>query len=162
MTTLCNAYASEATARKGVGALRAAGVPAHDIQLLTGSRRRDVRRELVGGFAGPVDPAALVGTFGNARRLRRQGTGTFFGDGDRQRQGTFADSDRDLIISQGQMRVAGEVRLRRLLRQAEVDRAVADRVVDELHAGQAVVVAEVAEITPSDAHTRLEHAADAA
>ena len=58
----------------------------------TGARRHDVRREPVGGFAGTVDPDAPVGTFGNVRRLRRQGNGTFAGDADRRRQGSFADA----------------------------------------------------------------------
>jgi hypothetical protein len=52
----------------------------------------DVRREPVGGFAGTLDPDAPVGTYGNVRRRRRQGAGTFVGDADRQRQGSFADA----------------------------------------------------------------------
>jgi hypothetical protein len=51
----------------------------------------DLRREPVGTFAGRVDPEAPVGTYGNVRRFRRQGSGTFAGDADRQRQGSFAD-----------------------------------------------------------------------
>jgi hypothetical protein len=51
----------------------------------------DVRAEPVGGFAGPVAPDDPVGTFANFRRLRRQGTGTFRGDSDCQREGSFAD-----------------------------------------------------------------------
>jgi hypothetical protein len=55
--------------------------------------RHDVRREPVGGFAGTLGPDAPVGTYGNVRRRRRQGAGTFAGDADRQRQGSFADAD---------------------------------------------------------------------
>jgi hypothetical protein len=55
--------------------------------------RHDVRKEPVGGFAGTVDPEAPVGTYGNVRRRRRQGAGTFAGDADRQRQGSFADGE---------------------------------------------------------------------
>jgi len=40
-----------------------------------------------------------VRDFGNRRHVRREGNGTFFGDADRQREGTFADSDRDAIVS---------------------------------------------------------------
>jgi hypothetical protein len=58
-----------------------------------GGGLHDVREEPVGGFAGPVGPGAPVGSYGNVRRLRRQGRGTYAGDADRQRQGTFADSD---------------------------------------------------------------------
>jgi hypothetical protein len=53
--------------------------------------RHDVRREPVGGFAGTLGPEAPVGTYGNVRRRRRQGAGTFVGDADRRRQGSFAD-----------------------------------------------------------------------
>lgn len=53
----------------------------------------DVRREPVGSFAGVLDPDAAVGSFDDAPRLRRQGTGAFAGDADRQRQGSFGDAD---------------------------------------------------------------------
>jgi hypothetical protein len=53
----------------------------------------DVREEPVGAFAGTLAPDAPVGTYGNVRRLRRQGAGTFAGDPDRQRQGSFADGE---------------------------------------------------------------------
>jgi hypothetical protein len=55
--------------------------------------RHDVRREPVGGFACTLGPDALVGTYGNVRRFRRQGAGTFAGDADRKRQGSFADAE---------------------------------------------------------------------
>ncbi len=55
--------------------------------------RHDVCREPVGGFAGSVPPDAPVGTYGNVRLSRWQGAGTFSGDPDRQRQGSFADTD---------------------------------------------------------------------
>jgi hypothetical protein len=56
-------------------------------------RPHDVRTEPVGGFAGPVPPDAPVGTFANARLVRRQCAGSFAGDPDRHRQGSFADAD---------------------------------------------------------------------
>jgi hypothetical protein len=166
MATLCNTYVTESVARSGVEALRAAGVPGRDIQLLIGRSPRDARRERVGGFAGPIAPDAPVGTYANVRRLRRQGNGTFAGDADRQRQGSFADTDRDVIVTHDQAAahayVTGDLRLRRLLRDASLDDDTADRVVDELHSGHAVVLAELAEITPSEARERLEHIAPAA
>jgi hypothetical protein len=64
----------------------------HDVRRAS-AMPHDVRREPVGGFAGRVRPDATVGTYGNVRHLRRQGAGTFAGDADRQRQGSFADSD---------------------------------------------------------------------
>jgi hypothetical protein len=45
-------------------------------------RLPDVREEPVG-----------VGSFGNVPHLRRQGAGTFAGDADAQRQGSFGDHD---------------------------------------------------------------------
>ena len=52
---------------------------------------RDIRREAVGGYAGPVAPHAPIGTFANRVLLRRQGTGSFAGDPYLQRQGSYAD-----------------------------------------------------------------------
>jgi hypothetical protein len=166
MATLCSTYISASVARNGVEALRAAGIPGGDIRLLIGHPPRDIRREWVGGFAGPVAPDAPVGTYENVRRLRRQGNGTFAGDADDQRQGSFADTDRDLIVTYdheaAHARVVGDHGLRRLLRDAELDDDAIDRVVDDLHTGHAVVLAEIADITRSDARERLEHIATAA
>jgi hypothetical protein len=53
----------------------------------------DVHLEPVGSFVDRVGPDDPVGSFGNVRRLRRQGTGAFAGDPDRQRQGSFGDHD---------------------------------------------------------------------
>jgi hypothetical protein len=54
----------------------------------------DIRHEAVGGYAGPVGPNAAVRTYGNRALLRRQGTGSYAGDADLQRQGSYADVDR--------------------------------------------------------------------
>jgi hypothetical protein len=53
----------------------------------------DVRREPVGNFAGRVGPEDTVGSFGNVPRVRCRGGGTFVGDPDRRRQGSFSDHD---------------------------------------------------------------------
>jgi hypothetical protein len=74
----------------GLGSARR--VSRRDLRPAPRYRLHDVRVERVGGFAGPVAPDDPVGTFANVRRLRRQGTGTFAGDADRRRQGSFADS----------------------------------------------------------------------
>jgi hypothetical protein len=166
MTTLTKAYPTELAARRGVEALRATGVPERDIRLLAGTAPRDIRHEPVGGFAGPVAPDAPIGTYGGRVLQRRQGAGSFAGDPDRQRQGSFADTDRDVIVTYDdgaeRTRVTGDLGVRRLLREAALDDAAADRVVDELHAGHAVVLADVAEIAPSDAQARLDQVAQAA
>lgn len=58
-------------------------------------RRRlpDVRSEPAGTFCGLVPPDAPVGSFGNVPHLRWQGAGSFRGDPDRQREGSFGDHD---------------------------------------------------------------------
>jgi hypothetical protein len=57
-------------------------------------KMHDTRREAVGGYAGAVGPNAPIGTYANRVLLRRQGTGSFAGDSDLQRQGSYADVDR--------------------------------------------------------------------
>jgi hypothetical protein len=99
MTTLRNAYPSEAGAHRAIEAMHATGKSPHEIRLLIGRRPGDVRREPVGGFAGPVAPTAPVGTFGDRRVLRRQGGGSFAGDPARQRQGSFADTDGLMMVT---------------------------------------------------------------
>jgi hypothetical protein len=61
--------------------------------LRSGPSLPDVRREPVGNFAGRVDPEDPVGSFGNVPRLRCRGDGTFAGDPDRRRRGSFSDHD---------------------------------------------------------------------
>jgi hypothetical protein len=158
MAILWKTYEDTHAARRAIERLQAAGVPARDARLLTKAALRDVRNEPVGEFgraAGPDDP---VGTFANVQRLRRQGRGSFSGDADR-RQGSFGDADRELIVTyeRGARRwhLAGDHLIRRTLHDAAVDDTEAGRIVRELHAGRAVVVAEIAEITPAQAETLL-------
>jgi hypothetical protein len=166
MTTLNKTYSTEVAARRAIEALRAAGVPARDIRLLTGTRVRDVRRQLVGGFAGPVGPGAPVGTYGDRQVLRRQGTGGFAGDPDHQRQGSFADADRVVITTYKRdaerARVTGRRGARRLLGRAALDDDTLDRAITELHMGHAVVLIEVGEVVASEAREQLERDARAA
>ena len=166
MATLCSTYATAASARSGVDALRTAGVPGGNVRLLIGHPVRDTRREPVGGFAGPVGPNAPVGTFANVRRLRRQGTGSFAGAADRRRKGSFADIDRDLIVTRAHdgwhSHIVGDLALRRVLRGADFDDAERARVLDELRAGHAVIVAELADVAPRDAQPRLDRRAQEA
>jgi hypothetical protein len=132
--------------------------------MLTGRRLHDIRREAVGGFAGAVDPSAPVGAYAGPPRLRCQGRGGFAGDPDDQRQGSFADADATVIADDGAGRWqdADDLRLQRLLWHAALAGESADRVIDELRAGHAVVLVEAAEIAASDAQARLEELAHAA
>jgi hypothetical protein len=166
MTTLSKTYTTETGARRAIEALRTTGVPAHDIRLLIGRRPGDVRREPVGGFAGPVAPEAHVGTFGDRYVQRRQGAGSFAGDPDRQRQGSFADTDRVVIATYHgdaeRARITGLRGARRLLRRAALDDDAVDHAVGELHQGHAILLVDLREIAAGEADARLAKLARAA
>jgi hypothetical protein len=166
MTTLTRTYATELAARPAVEALRAIGVPKRDIRLLVGSAPRDIRREPAGGFAGPVAPDAPIGTYGGRVLQRRQGAGSFAGDPDQQRQGSFADTDRVVIVTyEGdaqRARITGLRGARRLLRRAVLDDDDVDRAVGELHQGHAILLVDLREIAANEAAARLEKPARAA
>lgn len=162
MPTLCMTYRSERTARHAVQELRASGIR-EDITMLIGRRPGDVRRQPAGGFAGPVEPESPVGTFGGAVLQRWQGTGAFAGDADRQRQGSFADTDRVVIVTfdgtRERTRITGLRGSRKLLRRYALDEDGVDRTVDALHRGRTVVLAELDEVTATQAEARLAGAA---
>ena len=164
--TACETYSSEVAARRAVRALTAVGVPEGDVRLLVGRPVRDIREEVVGGFAGALDPRAPVGTYMGAPCRRRQGAGSFAGDPDRQRQGSFADADTDAIATvedgAGRSHPASRAIVRRLLWRSALAGGAADRVIDELRAGHAVVLVNAVEIAASDARARLEELAHAA
>jgi hypothetical protein len=162
MATSCKTYPDAAAAEAAVAELRAAGVPGHAIRMLAGHVFHDIRREPVGMFARTLRPDAPVGTFGDRRRLRRQGYGTFAGDPDLQRKGSFADADRDVIITyerRGErVHFAGRHELLRALRDWHVVDDDAEHVIDELHEGHATLVVEISEIPPAEVRARLEGA----
>jgi hypothetical protein len=76
---------------------------------------RDVRSEPVGTFAGTIGPDAPVGTYGGAMLRRSQGPGTFAGDADAQRQGSFADTSHVVVFTGPEIRADTEVRPDRLV-----------------------------------------------
>jgi hypothetical protein len=166
MTTLTKTYATEDAARRAVEALRAKGVAERDIRLLLGSAPSDIRREPVGGFAGPVAPDALIGSYGGRAVERRRGAGSFAGDPDQQRQGSFADTDRVVIVTYTgdaeRARITGLRGARRLLRRAALDDDAVDRAVGELHQGHAILLVDLRAIAASEADARLEKLAHAA
>ena len=166
MTTLTKTYATEVAARRAVQALRATGVPERDIRLLTGTAPRDIRHEPAGGFAGPVAPDAPIGTYGGRTVQRHRGAGSFAGDPDQQRQGSFADTERVAIVTYKgdaeRARITGLRGARRLLRRAALDDDAVDRAVGELHQGHAILLVELREIAASEADARLERIARAA
>ena len=164
MTTLTKTYPTELAARRAVEALRATGVPERDIRLLAGSAPRDICHEPVGGFAGPVAPDAPVGTYGGRVVRRRQGAGSFAGDPDRQRQGSFADSDRVVIVGwrddAERTRVTGLGGARRILQRAALACDAVEAAVAELENGHAIVLVDGAEVARGS--TELERPARAA
>ena len=166
MTTLTKTYPTEFAARRAVDALRATGVPERVIRLLAGRAPRDIRHEPVGGFAGPVAPDAPIGIYGGRVVQRRQGAGSFAGDPDLQRQGSFADTDRVVIVTYNgnaeRARITGLRGARRLLRRAALDDDAVARAVRELHQGHAILLVDLREIAASEIDARLEKLARAA
>ena len=159
-------YSSGVAARRAVRALTAMGVPEGDVRLLIGRPVRDIREEVLGGFAGAVDPRARVGTYAGAPCRRRRGAGSFAGDPDRQRQGSFADADTDAVATvedgAGRSHAASDAVVRRLLLRSALAGGAADRVIDELRTGHAVVLVDAVEIGASAARARLKELAHAA
>ena len=171
MAALIKTYPTEDAARRAVEALRAAGVPPRDIRLLTSRPPHDIRREPVGGFAGPIGTNAPIGSYASVPRRRGQGvgsfaTGRFAGGLDSQREGSFADVERVIVVickDDGEhSRVTGYRGVRQLLRRAALDDEAVDRALKELHIGHAIVLVDVAEIAPSEARAHLEQASQAA
>lgn len=163
MATLCRAYPSEAIARRAIDDLRAAGLPPQGAQLIVGARRHDRRREPMGEFARVVGPEAPVGTFANVELERWRPAGGFAGDPDRQRQGSFADVDQNLVVAcdsgGGDHRhVAGAHHVEALLLGAGLGREQAARALADLRQGRSVVLVQITEMGPADAAERLDAA----
>ena len=166
MTTHCKTFSAEAAARRAVAALRATGVPARDLRVLIGTRLGNTRQEPVGGYGGPFGHAPPVGTFGGGVVRRRQGAGGFAGDPDQQRQGSFADVDRVVIVTYDdaaeRARVTGLRGVRRLLHRAALGDDAVARAVHELHTGRALVLVDLREIPAAAPPDQLEQLARAA
>ena len=147
MRTVCRTFASEAEAARVIAALRAEGVPGSGIRMLHGDRRFDGRVEPVGGFAGPIAPDDRVGTFAGVTHPRWMAAGGFAGAPNRQRQGSFADTDRDVITSWNargaRQRSTGDGALQRLLEAAGHEPGAARQLIAGLHEGRVAVLAEL-------------------
>ncbi len=147
MTTLCTTYSSYAAAERAVEELTAAGVSERDIRLIVGSRLHDLRSEVAGGFAGAIAADAPVGRYAGPPLPRWHAAGSFYGEPDRQRQGSFADAERDVLVSYDHgarhSRVTGDQETDRLLAAANLNARVSRRILDELHRGRAAVLAEI-------------------
>lgn len=148
MAALCRSYTSHAEALDAVNAVLGAGVPGEGVQVLTGEPERDAREEQVGEFAGPTSPGAPVGDFAGGGHPQGHEEGHFAG-GEQQRGGSFADADREQVVSYPggveHTRVAGHRKVKRLLTDAGLDEAMAERDVEALHAGRVLVLVEASE-----------------
>jgi len=155
-------YPSENSARQ---AMRAPDT-GQEVRLLVGHAVDDTRRELVGGFAGPVAPDDLVGSYANRPGERRGGCGSFAGDADDRRQGCFADTDRVVVVTKKDgaecLRVTGEPGVRKLLRRTTLSDDAIERVIGEVRARHLVLVVEGSVVAPTDAPARSEHVREAA
>jgi hypothetical protein len=132
-------HPDETAARRAIEALRHAGVPDSAVRLLSGGVLRDVWTETVGGFGGPVGPHARVGTIANTVLQRCGSTGSFAGDRDEQREGSFADNDGVMVVSYEdgteRSRLTGRRGLRRDFRATALDDAAVARADDACAAG---------------------------
>jgi hypothetical protein len=158
VAALCRSYASHGEALEAVHAVLGAGIPGEDVLVLMGEHSRDAHEEQVGEFAGPIEPGAPVGEFAGGPSTERSATGAFAGG--KQRGGSFADADREVLTSYPdgveRMRVTGHRRITRLLRDAGLDDATAKRDVDALHRGLVLVLVDVADDDVDRVAARLE------
>jgi hypothetical protein len=165
MNALCKSYETTADAERAVADLIAAGVPGEDVRLLMGARIHDARREGRGRFSGTVGPEEQVGAYAGDGPERRALRGSFAGS-DAGAEGTYANAERDVVVTEHdgkeQVRVAGRRELKKLLMEAGLDDATAETDVDALHAGRILVLVTLAAIAADDARALLDGAVGAA
>jgi hypothetical protein len=143
MTTLHRAYTSTHDAENAVERLLSAGVTR--IELIMGHAVEDARDAPIGTFAGTTtEHDQLVGSYANLSHSGRAAIGTFAGDPDRQRRGSFGDVDRDTVTSYRagvkRTRITSHHALEKILVGAGLDRAIARANVLALHAGHVLVL----------------------
>jgi hypothetical protein len=142
MAALCRSYASHAEALPAVSAVLDAGIPGDGVRVLSGQPERDARAERVGEFSGSTAPGAPVGEFAGGTHGQGHEEGHFAGG--EQRGGSFADADREEVVSYPggveQARYTGHHEIKRLLTDAGLDDAAAEQDVQALHAGRVLVL----------------------
>lgn len=144
MAALCGSFASHDEAAEAVNAVLNAGIPGAEVRVLTGEPRGDAREKPVGEFAGRTEPGEPVGDFAGQHAEGHE-RGHFAGG--EQRGGSFADSDREQVISYPggveHTHIASHHEIERLLTEAGLDEAAAKRDLESLHAGRVLVLVEV-------------------
>ncbi len=165
MNALCKAYDNTADAERAVADLLAAGIPGEDVRLLMGAEIHDARREARGRFSGSVAPEEQVGAYAGDGPERSALRGSFAGADTGAAEGTFANAERDVVVTHSdgmeQSRVAGRHELKKLLMEAGLDDATAEADVDALHAGRILVLVHVAAVGQDDARALLDAAVGA-
>jgi hypothetical protein len=158
VAALCRSYASHAEGLDAVNAILGAGIPGEHVRVLTGEPQRDTREDPVGEFAGQTPPDAPVGEFAGGSHPQGRERGHFAGG--EQRGGSFADADREEVITYPggveHTRVASHRTVKRLLTGAGLDEATAERDVDALHAGRVLVLVEAPDAEIESVATLLE------
>jgi len=166
MNALCKPYDNPADAERAVADLLAAGIPGDDVRLLMGAEIHDARREARGRFSGSVAPEEQVGAYAGDGPARSALRGSFAGADSGTAEGTFANAERDVVVTHSngmeQARVAGRRELKRLLMDAGLDHEAAEADVDALHAGRILVLVHVAAVGQDDARALLDGAVGAA
>jgi hypothetical protein len=161
MAAFCEAFPNEHAARRAARAISEVGVRPRRIRLLTGTPLHDVRDERVGAFVGSVAPSDRVGTFAGRGPARRQGAGAFAGDPAAHRTGSFGDIDLDVVDgcegSAAHPWVTGDAGLTRVLRTAGLSDDTVEHVVEEIHHGHAVVIADVPLGSDDAARSDVDH-----
>src|SRR4051794_23853963 len=141
MTTYCSSYEHHAAAEDAVERLLAAGVDGDDIRILTGAPDHD--SDPTGDFAGSVTADAPLGTF--AGQTRDRGMGGFAGRPATSHRGGFATIDRETLTTFAgghtrQVHDIGHRHLLALLISSGLDEHAAERDVQALHDGRALVL----------------------
>ena len=145
MATLCHAYTSTQDAENAIERLLSAGVPATGIELIVGHAVEDARDAPVGTFDGTTTAnAAPVCPYADVAHSEREAAGTFAGDPDTQRRGSYGDTDRDTVTTSRsgarRTRIASHHSLEQRLVNAGLDPAHAAAEVHALHAGRVLVL----------------------
>lgn len=153
MTVICKAYMSHDDAVRAVDTLREAGVDGRGVRVLMGEPERDARSQSTGQYAGAPSADRPVVDFAGREHAQGEDMGTYARSTATSRGGSYADADRDVITSYPngleRVRVAEHGRLKRVLREAGLDDATADREVQALHMGRILVIAELGDRDPS-------------
>lgn len=158
MTILHRLYDTAVQAERAITALQAAGIPSEQLSLIMGTGVRDGQAEPTGSFAtgdghdhgAHVEPVGSFATGdGHDHDTLAEPAGSFAGGDSRtQREGSFADVDRDTIttFSAGTHRVStgSHQQIIGQLVAAGMDRTAAESQLAAIHQGKAIVLVQVA------------------